>query len=310
MRKTMIYQMDSLYREPMHITGYEFGEGEDALCVVGSMRGNEVQQLYVCGRLIRRLKEMEEKGQLVAGKKILVIPCLNFYSMNIGSRFWPTDHSDMNRMFPGYDKGETTQRIAAGIFEKIQNYQIGVQFASFYMRGDFLPHIRIMKTGFEDVEVAKKFGFPYVVLRKPRPFDTTTLNYNWQIWGVKGFSIYTTTTERIDANSAQEAVEGILRLMWAEGIAWYKPVGKRIYISRVLDDSNLTTIRCQMAGICERKVEVGEKVQKGQVLARILHPYEGVVLEELLAPFDGQVFFIHSDPLIYADTAVVKLVDL
>lgn len=309
MKKIMLYQMDSLYRESMQIIGYEFGEGEEALCVVGSMRGNEVQQLYICSRLIQWLKEMEEKEQLAAGKKILIIPCLNFYSMNIGRRFWPTDYSDINRMFPGYDKGETTQRIADGIFEKIKNYQFGVQFASFYMRGNFLPHIRIMKTGFEDVEVAKRFGFPYVVLRKPRPFDTTTLNYNWQLWGVKGFSIYTTTTEQIDRNSAQEAVEGILRLMWAEGISTYKPMGKRVYMSRVLDDSNLTTVRCQMAGIYEQKVKVGDKVEKGQVLAKILHPYEGEVLEELLAPVDGQIFFLHSDPLVYEDTAVGKIVN-
>lgn len=309
MKNRIIYQVDSLYREPMQIVGYEFGEGEEALCIVGSMRGNEVQQLYICSRLIRQLKEMEQKEQLAAGKKILVIPCLNFYSMNIGNRFWSTDHSDINRMFPGYDKGETTQRIADGVFEKIKDYQYGVQFASFYMKGDFLPHIRIMKTGFEEIETAKKFGFPYIILRKPRPFDTTTLNYNWQIWGVKGFSIYTTTTERIDKGSAQEAVEGIFRLMWEEKISLYKPAGKRMDCSRILDDSNLISVRCQAAGICEQRVEVGEEVQKGQVLARILHPYEGEVLEVLTAPVDGKVFFLYSDPLVYADTAVVKLVN-
>ena len=29
-------------------------------------------------------------------------------------------------MFPGYDKGETTQRIAAGIFEKIKDYKVAL----------------------------------------------------------------------------------------------------------------------------------------------------------------------------------------
>jgi hypothetical protein len=33
-------------------------------------------------------------------------------------------------MFPGYDAGETTQRIAAGVFEKIKDYEYGIQFAS------------------------------------------------------------------------------------------------------------------------------------------------------------------------------------
>ena len=63
MKNRIIYQVDSLYREPMQIVGYEFGEGEEALCIVGSMRGNEVQQLYICSRLIRQLKEMEQKEE-------------------------------------------------------------------------------------------------------------------------------------------------------------------------------------------------------------------------------------------------------
>lgn len=41
--------------------------------------------------------------------------------MNIKKRFWPTDNTDINRMFPGYDLGETTQRIAAGVFEVIKD---------------------------------------------------------------------------------------------------------------------------------------------------------------------------------------------
>ena len=31
------------------------------------------------------------------------------------------------------------------------------------------------------------FGLPYAFIRTPRPYDTTTLNYNWQIWETKAF---------------------------------------------------------------------------------------------------------------------------
>ena len=50
-------------------------------------------------------------------------------------------------MFPGYDQGETTQRIAAGVFDIVKEYTYGVQLASFYMPGAFVPHGRMMKTG-------------------------------------------------------------------------------------------------------------------------------------------------------------------
>ena len=33
------------------------------------------------------------------------------------------------------------------------------------------------------------FGLPYVVMRKPAPIDTTTLNYNWQIWETNAFTV-------------------------------------------------------------------------------------------------------------------------
>ena len=44
------------------------------------------------------------------------------------------------------------------------------------------------------------------------------------------------------------------------------------------------------------------------MLAEITDPYEGTLLEQLVAPRDGTVFFQHKAPLIYADTAAVKLV--
>ena len=80
--------------------------------------------------------------------------------------------------------------------------------------GNFIPHVRMMDCDYSSVDIARQFGLPYVVLRKVRPYDTTTLNYNWQIW------------------------------------------------------------------------------------------------ETLYAPVDGNVFFMHNEPLTYADTAVIKLCKL
>lgn len=36
----------------------------------------------------------------------------------------------------------------------------------------------------------------YVVMRKPEPIDTTTLNYNWQVWETNAFSVYTRSRQR------------------------------------------------------------------------------------------------------------------
>lgn len=343
MKKEVLYTIPSLYRDDFRIQGYRFGSGEKALCVVGSLRGNEYQQIYTCSQLVKRLKELEQEGKLCAGKEILVIPSLNPSSMNIGKRFWSTDNTDINRMFPGYALGETTQRIAAGVFQMISEYENGIQFASFYMPGTFCPHVRIMKTGYENVEKARQFGLPYIVLKVPRPYDTTTLNYNWQIWETDAFSLYGTTTERIDEKSAAELVEAIVRFLRVNGIAEggtgaddravanmdaaqntetvtkdkaVQGTGtatnitqnvKTIADSKVVTDREFVSVRPKYSGVFSGKSHAGERVKKGQLLAEILDICEGTVLEELLAPVDSIVFFEHDNPIVYANTAAIKL---
>lgn len=306
MEKKIIYQIDSLYRDTFRVTGFEFGEGEKSVCIVGNTRGNEYQQIYTCAKLVQKLKQLEEAGKMKPGHKILVIPSVNPYSANVKKRFWPTDNTDINRMFPGYDLGETTQRIAAGVFEEIKDYAIGMQFASYYMPGKFIPHVRMMQTGFEDADLAKDFGFPYVMCRKVRPYDTGTLNYNWQIWETKAFSIYTGSTTEVEEAGAKEAIKGILRFLAKQGIIDYKSRGG--YQSTVLTDADLKSARTHTAGIFECVAPVGTRVEKGQVIAKVLDPLDAEVKEKLTASVAGLVFFTHNEPLTYADTAVIKII--
>lgn len=306
MNKKIIYSIKGMYRDDFRVTGYEFGEGEKSVCIVGSMRGNEVQQLYCCSQLIRKFRQIENEGRISNGHKILVIPSVNPSSMNIQRRFWPTDNTDINRMMPGYDQGETTQRIADGVFREIAEYEYGIQFTSFYMPGDFVPHIKMMDEGYSTVENAKLFGLPYVVVRKVRPYDTATLNYNWQVWDTQAFSMYTTTTTHIDRRGAGQAVLAIMQFMAAKDIIKY--TGPASYESEVISDTELVTVQTGGSGFFEPLVEAGQKVETGQPLAEIIDTYDGEVMETLFAPVDGTVFFIHNEPLTYADTAVIKLV--
>ena len=306
MEQNTVFEIKALYRDDYRVTGYTFGSGEQSLCVMGSMRGNEFQQIYVCSQLIRKLQELEKKGRILDGHQILVIPCGNPYSVNIKKRFWSIDNTDINRMYPGYDLGETTQRIAAGIFETVKQYRYGIQFASFYMPGNFVPQVRMMKTGNENVELAKQFGLPYVVLHHPRPFDTATLNYNWQMWNTDAFSIYTSSTKDVDKVSARQAVAAILNFMSKQGIICYK--GYEGYISRVVESTEFVNVRTGCAGFFEGQVSVGEKVEQGQVLARIMDPYLGVQKQEITAPVEGTVAFAHNETMAYQNTAVFKLI--
>ena len=48
MKKEIIYSLKGIYREDYQIEGYRFGGGEKSACIVGALRGNEIQHcIYV-----------------------------------------------------------------------------------------------------------------------------------------------------------------------------------------------------------------------------------------------------------------------
>ena len=55
MNRKVIYEIKGMYRDDFRITGFEFGQGKKAVCIVGSSRGNEVQQIYCCAQLVKYL---------------------------------------------------------------------------------------------------------------------------------------------------------------------------------------------------------------------------------------------------------------
>lgn len=139
MQKETLFHLKSPYRDDLRIQGYRFGKGEKAACIVGALRGNEVQQLYVCSQIIKTLTELERRGHIVRDKEILVIPSVNSASLNIGSRFWALDKTDINRMFPGYSLGETTQRIAADFLKILKATATAFSFQVFICRAILYP---------------------------------------------------------------------------------------------------------------------------------------------------------------------------
>lgn len=311
MKRETIFKLESPYRDTMRITAFRFGdydnkESEKACAIVGATRGNEAQQIYVCSRLVAVFKKLEEQGKIRSNKQILIIPTVNNYSMNIKKRFWSLDNTDINRMFPGYDLGETTQRIAYNVFEQVKNYTYGIQFPSYYMPGEFVPHIRMMHTGYEKPDIAREFGLPYVYIRESRPYDTTTLNYNWQLWGTSAFSFYAGKTTEIDEPAAEIAIRSIIRFLTKMGVCNCSV--EEGFVSQVIRASNVSSIISAKSGILQRIKRAGNHVIHGEVLGKIIDPYDGTVHEKFLAPIDGLVFFVHDSPFVNESTYVYKII--
>ena len=68
MEEKVLYSMESPFQQEINVKGYYFGKNEGkehSACIVGALRGNEYQQLYICSKLIDVLKKIEKMFKFI-----------------------------------------------------------------------------------------------------------------------------------------------------------------------------------------------------------------------------------------------------
>lgn len=309
MKKIEILRIESLSRAPLVIEGFLF-EGSDpkapSLAIVGAMDGDAILPLYCAAGIVDFLKNGIDKEKIKGN--ILVIPSINHYALNISERFWPLDKTDLNMMFPGYDQGETTQRIAQKVFSAIQGYTYGINLERRRDPSNCLPHIKLFKSGYEDLAGAKKFGFKIIHHSEVRSIDTVTLQYNWQLWETKAYSIVCPVDNLVDDNISNQIHQAMLRFMDRSGVIAHKVFNA--YESSVITKSNLKVVKAKKSGIFIPKEIVGNYVSKGQVVGRIIDSLQGNIINEVVAPCDGMITCCFSNSLILENAVAFRIAKL
>ena len=305
MKKDVILSVPSYFRDDMNVMGYRFGKGEKTCAVMGALRGSEVQQLYVCARLIAFLREVERDGGIMPGKSVLVVPTAISLPMNVGDRLWSPENMDINRRFPGNSEGATTERIAAALFDKLKSYKYGVHLTSFYQPGEFVPHVRMMKTGRQNPELGREFGLPYIYVRTPRISDQTTLNYCWQLAGTQAYSLYAGQTKEINEEAAEQTLRAIVRFLNRRGVIRSDVASGGV--SSIITNDDLLTVSSSAAGLLRRVKHAGAHVRRGEQLAFIINPLDGSVKEVLKTPVTGMLFFIQEGPFVTEHSPVFQV---
>jgi len=305
MKKDVILSVPSYFRDDMNVMGYRFGKGEKTCAVMGALRGSEVQQLYVCARLVAFLREVERDGGIMPGKSVLVVPTAISLPMNVGDRLWSPENMDINRRFPGNSEGATTERIAAALFDKLKAYKYGVHLTSFYQPGEFVPHVRMMKTGRQNPELGREFGLPYIYVRTPRISDQTTLNYCWQLAGTQAYSLYAGQTKEINEEAAEQTLRAIVRFLNRRGVIRSDVASGGV--SSIITNDDLLTVSSSAAGLLRRVKHAGAHVRRGEQLAFIINPLDGSVKEVLKTPVTGMLFFIQEGPFVTEHSPVFQV---
>ncbi len=305
MKKEVICTVPSYFRDDMKILSYRFGKGEKSCVILGALRGDEVQQLYVCARLVSFLRDVEKEGGLIPGRTVTVIPSALPASMNVGARLWAPENTDINRSFPGDADGSTAERIADSLFSILKLYRYGVQLTSFYQPGSFVPHVRVMDTGRQNPALGCEFGLPFVYVRKPRITDRTTLNYVWQNSGTQAFSLYAGKTHELDENAADQTLRAIIRFLNNRGII--RSDNSPGHIASVIGEEDLTQVSAGSAGLLRRVKFAGAHVRRGEQLAFLLNPLDGSIREVLKTPVTGVLFFVQDGPFITQHSPIFQV---
>ena len=113
---------------------------------------------------LHRVQSRAALGQHLTAR-VVIVPAVNILGVNTRSRRWPFDGTDINRMFPGYDGGETTQRIADAVLRLTRAAHYRVDIHSSNLDFEELPQVRLYEPSDAERATAHSFGLPAVIER-------------------------------------------------------------------------------------------------------------------------------------------------
>jgi predicted deacylase len=212
----------------------------------------------------------------------------------------PVDGQNLNRVFPGKPDGSLSERIADTITREIIDRATHVVDLHCGDGNESLrPYSYWVTTG--DPKVAEEgramalaFGLDHIVVDRERPVDPAATQYLSNTGIVRGKPGLTTETgavagtDEADIALVERGVAGLMRhlSMRPDGPA---PVSTPVWI-----DQNVV-LRAGVTGIFYPAVKRGETVKKGAPFGRITD-FHGKTIEEVAAPFDGEVLYVVATP--------------
>ncbi len=305
-----LFEIASLSRNPLKVKGYRFGkEGTTPSCViVGPMSGTAIDQLWIASQLVRFLRQHELANAAFVKGEILIVPTVNPYSFNMGKNFWPLDNTDIDVMFPGYDKGETTQRIASYLFEKTNNYDYAISLEARKDHVECIPYVKVLQTGMEKIEDARAFGLDFIFLKELAPTDTVSLNYNWQVWNAKSFSLVSGKKGALRKVEANKVFDAVVRFLSQKGLIDFTTFAGSH--GNVVTPNDVEAVKSTAAGLFDALTPVGEYVVHGQPLGRIFNALDGTLLQTIISPCDGIVSCRYDYSLIFQNAIAFRIIKI
>jgi predicted deacylase len=279
------------------------------VALVGGLHGDEINGVFILARLADFLNGVETGSypELRLLKKVLIIPAVNVLGINLRTRTWPFDKTDINRMFPGSTIGETTQRIAYAVLEatKRADYRIDIHTAS----SDFeeLPQVRLHGPSAQERETARLFGLPAVMERSLSPVFTTTLTYSWKVWPGQSFILRVGQAGTVQLEHCQRVFRSLVSFLGRIGVLEGVQLAAEDEEVCFFDKPSGFRVFAEKAGTFVSDRQVGRWVRQGQELGYIYDSFSGNVIEKVVSPVAGLLTGIRRHPLLFEGDLLLRV---
>jgi hypothetical protein len=311
MTNPTLLQMTAPLREDFTIPYHDFGPATERpkLALVGGLHGNELNGIFVLSRLaefLRRIADGRQPGQELAGR-ILVVPAVNVLGVNTGSRRWPFDKTDINRMFPGYDRGETTQRIANAVFQLTRMAQYRIDIHSSNADFEEVPQVRLYEPCEDERASAMLFGLPAVIERTTDNVFTSTLGHAWHTTGGENFVIQAGRASDLQLAHCERLFRALMAFLHHTGIVSGLQLAPEDQDSHYFPLGQTCPLISDYAGLFVSHVPVGAWLQAGDMIGQVYDAFLGERRAEIRAPFAGLLSGIRRQPLLYEGDLIARL---
>jgi len=275
---------------PVHV--YRGQKDGPVLLLTGGLHGDEINGIEIIRRLISREKIQPEKGTVIA------MPLVNVYGFIQNVRGLP-DGKDINRSFPGSKSGSLAKLLAYTLMnEIIPQIDYGIDFHTGGASRSNYPQVRSVLNIPKNRELATAFAPPIVI-------NSSLINKSFRKAAKskgKHILVYESGESlRYDDQGIEEGMNGTLRVMKHLNMIDTAPEANQTEFYQ-----KTTWVRAKYAGLFNAKVELGEKVNKRQVLGHINDPF-GKEWFKSISPQDGRVIGLNYTPVVHKGDALIHL---
>lgn len=264
------------------------------LLLLAGLHGDEVNGTEVVRRMIKKGWHKPSYGTVIC------IPVFNIFGFLNLSREFP-DGRDLNRSFPGTKNGSLASQFAYIFMKEIAPLaDVVIDFHTGASQRNNYPQTRC---DFKDLETKKLcdiFAAPFTIDSK---LIAKSIRHAVTKIGKKYILFEGGKANRIDNFIVNEAIAGTKRVMTELGIRYFDqdpPEKKSVIISYS------RWVRASSSGVLNLRIQNGQFVDKGTILATIADPY-GKFARSVKAPFDGYIFNVNETPLVNKGDALFHM---